>query len=209
MVISHPSMQRAGDISNQKSQPETETYVVKDETHPEATNPLGNQEQVHYSAAGPIGPPVGRPMGPPEIIPSPVSTSPAVESPNKNMLESLIFLGRINEEVEIGEFKFGVATLTHGEHNSLMQELYKIGDSVGLFTMRTLTLAHAVKSVNDTPLEDLPLSEEEEARLETKFDKKLAIIDGLQMNVVERLFDVYNALIEKSDSLLDGEQVKN
>lgn len=200
MVISHPSMQRAGDISNQKSQPETETYVVKDETHLEATNPLEGQEQIHYSAG---------PVGPPEVIPSPVSTPPVVESPNKDMLESLIFLGLITKEVEIGVFKFSITTLTHREHNLLMKELYKFGDGADLFTIRTLTLAHSVKLVNDVLLEDLPLSDKEESRLETKFDKKLAIIDSLQMSVVEKLFDAYTELSNQSDSLLDGEQVKN
>ena len=117
MAITHPSMRRAGDISN-KNTPinESETYVVENATDDNSTN----------LSEHPVNP-----IGTPEVIPSPVST-PSIEPTNKKMLESLIFLGRITKEVNVGKFKFSIATLTHREHNLLMQELYKFGDGADL-----------------------------------------------------------------------------
>ena len=204
MTISHPSMVRVRDTSDQN--PPKQEYVVDDATDQLENKPVTEADEgsVIYTGPGGFAPP-----GPPEVMPSPVSNPPQPIVTDKNMLESLIFLGKISDEVEISGFKFDISTLTHREHNLLMQELYKFGDGADLFTIRTLTMAHAVKKVNGKLLEEFVLEPEQEDLLETNFDKKLAIIDSMQMTVVEKLFDAYTELTNKSDSSLDGEKVKN
>ncbi len=176
-------MRRARDIpvSNAPS------YVVEDETSNEKNiteeMPI---EPVHSKVVDPIRAP---------------------EVANKDMLESLIFLGSSSKDVEIGGHKFKISTLTHREHNHLMKELYKFGEGADLFTLRTLTLAFALKTVNNTPLENITLPDEEQYL--TSFAKKLAIIDSMQMNVIAKLYNEYNDLLKDIDDKVNGQEIKN
>lgn len=175
-------MRRARDIpvSNAPS------YVVEDETNSEEY--IADElpvEQINTKVVEPIKAP---------------------ETTNKNILESLIFLGSSSKDVDIGGHKFKISTLTHREHNHLMKELYKFGEGADLFTLRTLTLAFALKTVDNTPLENMALPDEEQL---TPFAKKLAIIDSMQMNVIAKLYNEYNDLLKDVDSKVNGPEIKN
>ena len=191
--ISHPSMRRARDNYVQEGST-PESYMVEDATAIDNSN-----SQVSF---------VTPPIGPPEeikrehIVDPP---KPEVEPEVKNILNDLIFLGSASKYVNIGTHRFKISTLTHREHNLLMKELYKFGDGADLFTMRTLTLAFALRAVDDTPLENLPMPNE----YDSDFDKKMAIIDSMQMNVVTKLYDTYNELSDEVDENLLGEEIKN
>ena len=188
--VTHPSMRRARDSSVQRPAPQS--YVVEDETGAHSESYANSDAKVQEAPA--FVPPV-----PEEIKREPM----LVDSPD------LIFLGRASQDVEIGGHKFVITTLTHREHNDLMKQLYKFGDGADLFTLRTLTLAFALKSVNGTPLEEMHMPLEEEEKFSTDFDKKLSIIDTMQMNVVTKLYDAYNELADSVDKNLQGEEVKN
>lgn len=203
--VTHPSMRRARDSSVQR--PEPQSYTVEDETgaHSESyADPEATMQEV----------PAFVPPVPEEIKREPMlvdSPQPAAEAKTerKSMLEDLIFLGRASKDVDIGGHNFVITTLTHREHNDLMKQLYKFGDGADLFTLRTLTLAFALKSVNGTPLEEMHMPLEEEEKFSSDFDKKLGIIDTMQMNVVTKLYDAYNELADSVDKNLQGEEVKN
>jgi hypothetical protein len=119
-------------------------------------------------------------------------------------LEDLLFLGKITKEIEILGHKFKISTLSHREHNDIVKQLYKFGDSADLFTIRVITLANVLKTVDDTPLSEMQATGD----FESEFSKRSFIIDGMQLGVVERLYDEYNKLLKESDTLVSGEVIK-
>jgi hypothetical protein len=124
-----------------------------------------------------------------------------------------LFLGSAKREVTIGKIKFEISTLTQRENSELVKELYKVSDGADLFVIRALTLAYAIKYVNNVPFDEVPLSSfEEEAKFSTALEKKIHILEKMQKNIVEKLHDEYINLVDNSDKALEGdggEQLKN
>jgi hypothetical protein len=123
----------------------------------------------------------------------------------KKTLESLIFMGRHSKEVEIADHKFEISTLTHKEHNNIVKELMTFGDAADLFTIRVLTLAYAVKSIDDVSLDDLDIGGD----FENDYHKRTTIIDNLQLALVERLNAEYEKMVEEAESVVYHEAIKN
>lgn len=195
--ISHPSMHRTKPAPVQ-NQPKQQVYVVEDATAEPERLPGPSPIPQNILDMQPPAPPVQEPVEEPKQV--------------RSMLENLLFLGRATKKVSIGEIDFEISTLTQKENASLMKELYKAGDGADLFTIRALTLAYAIKSINGTPFDRIPLdSPEDEASLQNPLDKKLAIVENMQKNVIERLHDEYVDLVDDTDNLLDKseEQLKN
>lgn len=192
MPIEHPSMRRAKE--NPNPQPKRETYVVEDASQEQSTQPLPEMPVPQHIVSG---------QAPAPAAPAPSQQTP--EIPNRSLIEELLFLGQASKEVEIGKLKFKLYTLTHDENTQLMKQLYNFGDGADLFTIRSLTLAHAVKSVNDMPFESL----EVEGQFETDYDKKLAILGKMQRSVVEKLHDAFTELTEEADEAVSSDAIKN
>jgi len=191
MTVSHPSMRRAKVDPKPTNNPEV--YVVDNASEGQNEDILIANEQAALNKT---------------------TETKLEESEEKtNLLEDLLFLGSVKKEVAIGKLKFEISTLTQNESAELMKELYRTEDGADLFTIRVLTLAYAVKSVNGVAFDDIPLANyQEEAQFETGFSKKMAILGKMQKNVVEKIHEEYVELVDKSDSTLsddNAESLKN
>ena len=121
-------------------------------------------------------------------------------------LEDLIFIGRLTEEIEIDEAKFEISTMTNKEHNQVIKQMYKFSEASDLFTMRSLTLANALRKINSVALEDIDIGKE----FETAYLKRLAIVEHLQLSVVEKLYEAYEKLVGVEDETnKETEELKN
>jgi hypothetical protein len=193
MTVSHPSMRRAKVEHKKETTQNPEVYVVEDATeqpHPEVDIVAANEQAMQAQ----------KPEEPKDI------------GEKTSLIEDLLFLGCVKKEITIGKLKFEISTLTQGESAELMKELYKTESGADLFAVRALTLAYAIKSINDVEFGEVPLgSTQEEAQFETARAKKVAIIGKMQKSVVEKLHEEYIELVEKSESTLDdaGEELKN
>jgi len=91
-----------------------------------------------------------------------------------------------------------------------MKNIYNLGEGVDLFTIRTITLAYALISVNGMKIEDIPLTDAiDVTKINNMFEKKKAIINSMQRSVVEKIHDAYVVLTDEIDESLDGDQIKN
>ena len=194
MTVSHPSMRRAKVDPKKETVHKPEVYVVEnatDQPHANMYILAANEQAALHKAEAPK----------------------SVENEEKiSLLEDLLFLGSVKKEVEIGKLKFEISTLTQNESAGLMKELYKTEDGADLFTIRALTLAYAIKSVNGVSFDEVPLSShQEEAQFETALAKKMAILGKMQKNVVEKIHEEYIELVDKSEGALDNkaEDLKN
>lgn len=130
----------------------------------------------------------------------------AVETkPMSKELEKLIFIGRATKEVEIGGAKFELSTLLNREQDQIVKMMYTFTNPGDLFAVRSLTLAHALKSVDGVSLDEIEVGGE----FETGFHKKIEIINCLQLSVVEKLFEEYEKLLGNLDKSVEGEEIKN
>jgi len=192
--IEHPSMRKAKVVSKQPA-PQQETYVVDDATS-EREPPVEILAESN---------PVTESEAPVEI-----EKEEEPDIPARGMLESLIFLGNASKDIEIGGMNFVINTLSHKDNTLLMKNIYNLGEGVDLFTIRTITLAYALISVNGMKIEDIPLTDAiDVTKINNMFEKKKAIINSMQRSVVEKIHDAYVVLTDEIDESLDGDQIKN
>lgn len=129
---------------------------------------------------------------------------PKISPDDQRKLESLIFMGRLSKEVDIAGHKFEMCTLTHRENNEIMIRLMKIGDTADIFTVRILTLAYVVKKIDCISLDTINI----EGNFDSIIDKKMSIIDQMQLSLVERLYLAYESLLKEADETIYGEKIK-
>lgn len=185
MAISHPSMRRAK--VDPKQTPKPEVYVVENANK---TDILAANEQAALHKA----------------------EEPKEIGKKTSLLEDLLFLGSTKQEVIIGKLKFEISTLTQNEGSALMKELYNTDGVADLFTIRVLTLAYAIKTINGVAFDEVPLgSSQEEADFETVLAKKIFILGKMQKSVVEKIHEEYGELVDKSENALgdSGDELKN
>lgn len=129
-----------------------------------------------------------------------------VEPAKKNMLEELIFCGRLEQTVDIAGNKFVLKTLNNKEHTHVMRELYKVSDGSDLFALRFIILSQALVSINGIPIDNFPTQNE---YTEEDINKiRMETINNMQVSVIEKLFEVYNSLVEQSKKIVEGPELK-
>lgn len=106
-------------------------------------------------------------------------------------LKDLVFLGRNSTIVEMGGYKFEIATLTNSEKRTVIKELASRGKEMASF-VQTCTLAMAIQSINDVPLEEI--FEGEEDREYSEYERCLLYVDSWQSILVNLLFVEYEKL---------------
>lgn len=191
---------RGGDSSVQQKVPQPKTYVVDDASESDAQEPQTNtqpQDDMDERLRKFEAPPAGRPPG----LPPAVETKPQQRT---KALESLIFTGKVEREIELAGHKYKLSTLSHKEHNEIVKSIYHAGESSDIFAIRLLTLAYSLKSIDGLNLEDIDFP----GTFESAVEKKKEIIDNLQLSIVEKLYETYSSLVEESDSLLNEEEIK-
>lgn len=177
--ITHDTMRVTKDLSK-KSQPQT--FIVDDTSNDEVDQRLAQFE-------APVKPQVT-----------------AVETkPMSKMLEKLVFIGRASRKVEIDESVFELCTLLNKEQDQIVKTIYQFKDPGDLFAVRSLTLAHALKSIDGVSLNDVDI----EGDFESDFHKRIEIISCLQLSVVEKLFAEYEKMLGDSEKATDGKEIKN
>lgn len=199
MNIVHPSMKKAtGSATSTKIQ--QETFVVDD----------AMQIDEHLQQFGQAE----RPLMPSDEV---LNKAKEIPKPPKDLkkeaefkkLENILFLGRLTKIIELADSKFEVSTLTNKEQNDIVRELYTFSEGADLFIIRTLTLGHALKTINGIKLDDMDLfTEEEEQLFSSKYKRRMAIIDHMQLFVIEKIYEEYNNLLKENESLLAKDTIK-
>lgn len=188
--ITHPSMGRAGGDSVQKQKPQA--FVVDDATS--TIDPQTIDEHIKKFE----GTAEEEPQAPVHI------EQPKMDNPNRKKLESILFIGKLTREVELFKNKFVLSTLTNKEHNMMVKELYKFGDGADLFTIRILTLANSLKTINEVPLDDLDVDGE----FDNDYYRRMAVLDNMQLSLIEALYDEYSILVGEEEEVAKSDEIK-
>ncbi len=178
--ITHPEMSGGKNVSMPNTK--AENYIVDDATDTKSSidDRLSEFEQ------------------------APVKKAPEqnIDLESRKKLEKLIFIGKYNKTITLAGHKFEISTLAHSENNEIMSKLMNIGDAADLFTIRTLTLANALKSIDDTKLDSEEIGG-------STLEERANIINDMQLALVEKLYDAYEKLVKEADEVVYGEKIKN
>lgn len=120
-------------------------------------------------------------------------------------LKSLIELGRVRDSILIGKIRFEMETLDDEAQREIFRRVSNdaVDGADSFVRLRRLTVAVATMRVNDQPFEDLMPGAGD------ALDRKIQIISRMQDSVVDRLFEFYNELVERSQKDIAPGQVKN
>jgi|15BtaG_2_1085339.scaffolds.fasta_scaffold00056_11 hypothetical protein len=144
---------------------------------------------------------------------NPVSQDPVkldkTEEPKQNKLsmsslKDLAFLGRLTRKEVIGGFTFEISTLNINEQKSIMRKIMTSEEVDRLLDIRPLTLSFSLRTINGVPLADLC----EDTEIISDEDKRLSVVLGLQLSVVERLHRVHEELTKTSSKEVGLEELK-
>ena len=144
---------------------------------------------------------------PPGIPQNRPALAPVQSNSAKNVIDlsQLLELGKIDEVVEAFGVGFQIHTLTAGENSELMHFIKGIEEDLSAaMQLRIATLAFAVTTVNEVPLEQLYIQQPGDAPDLSAYDKKRWIISQWQQALTNHVFDKYSKLLEKSQKMVDN-----
>ena len=119
-------------------------------------------------------------------------------------LKDLIFIGKTERKVELGGFEFVLSSVTAEDQRTMISRLLRMPEDSRAFYAKIISLAFSIKTVNLTPLEMI----EVDGNFEDVIEKKMHIIQSLQVSLVNKLYMTYEQLMSESNAEVDIEEVK-
>lgn len=121
-----------------------------------------------------------------------------------SLLEKLIFLGKVEKEIEIDGIKFVISTLTNKDNMEITKEVYNGTDQVDFTAIRTMTLAQSIKSIDGIPIDQIQI----DANFSSSLYKRKAIVDLMQLTIINRIMEEYDKLRDESEQISNNEEIK-
>lgn len=119
--------------------------------------------------------------------------------------KDLVFLGRMDKEIEIAGWSFTLQTLTGQEQRQLLAKIMSLEADQRLIYAKPFTIGMSLSEINGTPLEVAAVS--------AGFEDPLEFICSWQDPLIERLYDEYEKLFSSSrgvfaDATIEGDLKK-
>jgi hypothetical protein len=127
-------------------------------------------------------------------------------SVGKDLLEKLIFMGKNERVVEIGEVKFTMSSLTEKQNRTLLEKIFGLSEAERLAQSKGIAVASSILKINEFDLETVIGGVEEG---ETTFDKKIALISKMQFSIVNKLYEAFESINSNVDTGEATENLKN
>jgi hypothetical protein len=119
-------------------------------------------------------------------------------------LRDLLYVGKLKKEVNIAGFQFVVTTLSTRQQKDLVQKIMKADQDDRILDLKPITLSYAIESVNGSSLDLLC----DDPSIKDPSDKRISVLFQFQTSLVEKLFKVYEELIESSNKEVGLEEIK-
>ncbi len=119
-------------------------------------------------------------------------------------LRDVVLLGRLTDKIQIGGFTFEISTLSAAEQREIVSKVLKMQSENKMFDIRPVTVALCLKNINGTRLEDLC----EDTSITDPIDRRMDVVLNMQTNLVDKIFRVYENLLEESNRQIGLEEIK-
>lgn len=187
----HPDMNRGG--NNPPSQKQNKVYVVDDLSEPGAVNDKILEYEGKTQNENVV-----------EKQNQPVANDIVNNVGSKKLLEKLIFIGRNSSTFSFCDHEFEISTLSNKESNDVIRKLVNIGNG-DIFVARIYTLAYAIRKIDNILFDDV----EVDSDFDNSFDKKVYVLDNMQLSLIEKLYEKYESLVKDTEKSVYGENIKN
>lgn len=114
--------------------------------------------------------------------------------------KDLVFLGRMEKEIEIAGWAFTLQTLTGQEQRELLARIMSLDADQRLIYAKPFTIGMSLSEINGTPLMAAAQS--------AGFEDPLEFICSWQDPLIERLYDEYEKLFSSSRDVFSPETVE-
>ncbi len=115
-------------------------------------------------------------------------------------LEDLIFLGASTSDVTLGNFTFGLATITAKEQESIFKYSLGLKEAERVLFFKKGVLALAIKKINGRELASYLADD--------TFEARIALIETMQQSVYDKLFDALDTMTTEAGKSLTAENIK-
>jgi hypothetical protein len=122
------------------------------------------------------------------------------DKPIPEGLKNLVLLGKEVEDVVFGEYTFKIATLSSKQQKDILKRFFFLSNEDKLANLKIQTLSEAIVSVNQIPLEELYVGDDD---LDVS-SKKFEVISQLQANIVDKIFEKFDALNKRTNSIFES-----
>lgn len=133
-----------------------------------------------------------------------VSTPPAKDDFSGILkgLEDIIFLGRIEKIINIGNFTFKISSLTNQEQDEVNVFLLSLNDEQRILQLKRVVIAQSLRTINNIPFEKtLNLTS-------PTLEDKCSFLARLQASVVDQIFEGYSNLLNETKEVISSENIK-
>ncbi len=114
----------------------------------------------------------------------------------RKSLEDLIFLGRIEKDVNLFDKTWKMVTLDSTEHLAATNATADFDTLTRFFALKVQIISRSLKQVNDIVLDDL--------------EETYKFVEKLQPIVINKLYEEYEKIqLKQSESLKDMDEIKN
>lgn len=120
-------------------------------------------------------------------------------------LESLIFLGAIEDSKVINGYTFDFRTLTSKEQNDIWLSVSFLSNDTKFFVVKIFFLARAIKAVNGRALDILYKGQD--FRELTKEQRAVKVLENWQDALVNELYEFYSQMLERSKKTIRQEDI--
>lgn len=129
------------------------------------------------------------------------------EEPQENISEpkkisdgfkKLMMFGKLSDVVTFGDISIELETLNAAKQKFVIQKMNALEQNERIYYIRLYVLAEAILNVNGQPLESLMENDNK-----SDFDHKVEILGNMQSLLLEKLYEKYNELLEKSNNIFN------
>ena len=130
-----------------------------------------------------------------------VKEEPMEESPKKisDGFKKLMMFGKLSDVVTFGDISIELETLNAAKQKFVIQKMNALDQNERIYFIRLYVLAEAILNVNGQSLESLMENEDNKS----SFDHKVEILGNMQSLLLEKLYEKYNELLEKSNNIFN------
>jgi hypothetical protein len=121
-------------------------------------------------------------------------------------LRQLIYLGRIQDKIEVGGYVFEMKTLDSSEQDEIWMGLSFLPGENKFLVIKKPILVRSITAINGRALETL--YEGDDYRELTEQQRATRVVNKWQNALVNKLYEFYEVLLDRSNKLINPEEVK-
>lgn len=127
-------------------------------------------------------------------------------SAGKKLLEKLIFMGRNEDSVAIGDVEFTMTSLSDQQNRHLLEKLFSLSDAERISQTKSIAVATALSKINEYPVETVISEIDMEG---SDFEKRLYLVSTMQSSIVNTLYDFFEKINTPVGAEEASEDLKN